>query len=94
MTEEKRSEDHSYLSGAGFVPEPFTTLFCLRVFDRIMWLKPQSGTPLICPSDKVKIADLPAKCKKEWEDNDCASCAKGDKFCGPTNGCKCYYPGA
>jgi len=28
-----------------------------------------------------------------WVDNGCDSCAKGDENCGPTNGCKCHYPG-
>jgi len=62
-----------------------------------MWLKPKSGSALVCPSDKVKRSELLSKCKKEFEDNGCASCAQGDGFCGPNAAsaiagkCKCHY---
>ena len=58
-----------------------------------MWLKPEKDKAIICPSDKVKRPDLLSKCRKAFEDNGCATCAQGDGFCGPSNGCMCNYPG-
>lgn len=43
--------------------------------------------------DKIRRSELLSSCRKMWVDNGCDSCAKGDENCGPTNGCKCHYPG-
>jgi hypothetical protein len=67
-----------------------------RIFDRVMRLKPRDAqSSVICPSNKNTRAQLVAKCRKSFEDNGCASCAKGDAGpCGPATGCHaCSYPG-
>ena len=57
-----------------------------------MWLKPRhKSKPIICPSRNVERSSLLAKCRKEFLDAGCASCATGNAVaCGPETGCKCY----